>query len=93
MKPMANNYQPLMDYVIVKKINGDVKSVGGILLPEQHQPKNRGEVIAVGPGTLHETGLLIAIALRVGDKVMFTRAHDLEGDQLLVKETDILCKY
>lgn len=84
-----SNYVPLQDYVLIQKTAADLKR-GTILLPESHQPKNRGIVVAVGPGLRSSDGRLIPVNLMVGQKVMFNRAIEVEADFLLVKESEIL---
>lgn len=84
-----SKYFPRNDYVMVKRVSAANK-IGGILLPESSQPKNRGEVVAVGPGR-YENGAFVPMGLNVGDQVVFNRALDFENDMLLIKENEILC--
>ena len=65
-------FRPLHDRVVVKRIDAESKSAGGIIIPDTAQEKpSQGEVIAVGPGGRDEAGKLIPIDVRVGDRVLF----------------------
>ena len=89
-------FRPLHDRVVVKRLEEDGKSPGGIIIPDTVKEKPmRGEVIAVGPGARDESGKLIPIDVRKGDKVLFGKWSGTEvkidGDELLImKESDIL---
>ena len=71
-KAAKTKFRPLHDRVVVKRIDADEKTKGGIIIPDtaKEQP-SQGEVIAVGPGGRDETGKLTPIDLKVGDKVLF----------------------
>ena len=89
-------FRPLHDRVVVKRIEADEKSKGGIIIPDTAKEKpQEGEVVAVGPGGRDENGKLIAMDLKAGDRVLFGKWSGtevkLEGDDLLImKESDIM---
>jgi chaperonin GroES len=89
-------FRPLHDRVVVKRIEAEEKSKGGIIIPDTAKEKpQEGEVVAVGPGGRDENGKLIPIELKSGDRVLFGKWSGtevkLEGDDLLImKESDIM---
>jgi chaperonin GroES len=89
-------FRPLHDRVVVKRIDAEAKSAGGIIIPDTAQEKpSQGEVTAVGPGGRDEAGKLIAIDLKAGDRVLFGKWSGTEvkidGVELLImKESDIM---
>ncbi len=89
-------FRPLHDRVVVKRIDAEEKTKGGIIIPDTAQEKpSQGEVVAVGPGGRDETGKLTPIDVRVGDKVLFGKWSGTEvkidgQDLLIMKETDIM---
>jgi chaperonin GroES len=89
-------FRPLHDRVVVKRIDADAKSAGGIIIPDTAQEKpSQGEVIAVGPGARDEAGKLIPVDLEVGDRVLFGKWSGTEvkidgEDLLIMKESDIM---
>src|ERR1700752_2905782 len=89
-------FRPLHDRVVVKRIEAEEKTAGGIIIPDTAKEKpSQGEVIAVGPGGRDETGKLIPIDIQVGDRVLFGKwsATELkiDGQELLImKESDIM---
>ena len=89
-------FRPLHDRVVVKRIDADDKSKGGIIIPDTAKEKPmQGEVVAVGPGGRDEAGKLVPIELKAGDKVLFGKWSGtevkLDGDELLImKESDIM---
>ena len=89
-------FRPLHDRVVVKRIDAEEKTAGGIIIPDTAKEKpSQGEVIAVGPGGRDEAGKLIPIDLKVGDRVLFGKWSGTEvkidGDELLImKESDIM---
>ncbi|MEY9124838.1 co-chaperone GroES [Bradyrhizobium yuanmingense] len=89
-------FRPLHDRVVVKRIEAEVKTTGGIFIPDTAKEKpSQGEVIAVGPGGHDEAGKLIPIDVRVGDRVLFGKWSGTEvtidGQELLImKESDIM---
>src|SRR5262250_113788 len=95
--PMAKSkFRPLHDRVVVKRIEAEEKTAGGIIIPDTAKEKpQQGEVTAVGPGGRDETGKLIPIDLKVGDRVLFGKWSGtevkLDGVELLImKESDIM---
>jgi chaperonin GroES len=90
------NFRPLHDRVVVKRIEAEEKSAGGIIIPDTAKEKpQQGEVTAVGPGGRDESGKLIPIDIKVGDKVLFGKWSGtevkLDGEDLLImKESDIM---
>ena len=73
-------FRPLHDRVVVKRIDAEAKSAGGIIIPDTAQEKpSQGEVIAVGPGGRDEAGKLIPIDIKVGDRVLFGKWSGTEG--------------
>jgi chaperonin GroES len=89
-------FRPLHDRVVVRRIEADTKTAGGIIIPDSAQEKpQQGEIVAVGPGGRDEAGKLIPIDLKVGDKVLFGKWSGtevkLDGQELLImKESDIM---
>jgi chaperonin GroES len=89
-------FRPLHDRVVVKRIDAEEKSAGGIIIPDTAKEKpQQGEVIAVGPGGRDEAGKLIPIDVQVGDKVLFGKWSGtevkLDGvEYLIMKESDIM---
>ena len=88
-------FRPLHDRVVVKRIDAEEKTAGGIIIPDTAKEKpSQGQVIAVGPGGRDEAGKLIPIDIKVGDKVLFGKYAGTEvkldgTDLLVVKEDDI----
>ena len=89
-------FRPLHDRVVVKRLDSETKTSGGIIIPDTAAEKpQQGEVVAVGPGSRDETGKLIAIDVKKGDKVLFGKWSGTEvkidGQELLImKESDIM---
>ena len=89
-------FRPLHDRVVVKRIDAEAKSAGGIIIPDTAQEKpSQGEVTAVGPGGRDQDGKLIPIDVRVGDRVLFGKWSGTEvtidGVELLImKESDVM---
>ena len=89
-------FRPLHDRVVVKRIDADEKSAGGIIIPDTAKEKpQQGEVVAVGPGGRDESGNLIALEVKSGDRVLFGKWSGtevkLDGEELLImKESDIM---
>ena len=89
------NIRPLHDRVVVKRLESEEKSAGGIVLPGAAQEKpNLGEIVAVGSGRVLDNGDKAALDVKVGDKIMFGKFAGtevkVEGDDLLVmREEDI----
>ena len=88
-------FRPLHDRVVVRRIEAQEKTKGGIIIPDTAQEKpQEGEIVAVGPGGRDETGKLIPIDLKTGDVVLFGKWSGTEvkidGEELLImKESDI----
>ena len=89
-------FRPLHDRVVVRRIEAEEKSTGGIIIPDTAKEKpSQGEVIVVGPGGRDESGKLIPIDLKDGDRVLFGKWSGTEvkidGKELLImKESDIM---
>ena len=90
------SFRPLHDRVVVRRIEADEKTKGGIIIPDTAKEKpSEGEIIAVGPGGRDENGKLIPIDLKAGDRVLFGKWSGtevkLDGEDLLImKESDIM---
>jgi chaperonin GroES len=90
------NFRPLHDRVVVRRVEEDERTVGGIIIPDTAKEKPmQGEVIAVGPGARDDTGKLIAPDVKEGDRVLFGKWSGtevkLDGEDLLImKESDIM---
>jgi chaperonin GroES len=94
---MAATLKPLGDRLVIKPIEQEETTAGGILLPETAKEKpQEGEVIAAGPGKLDDNGSRVAMEVKVGDRVLYAKYAGteikLEGDEkvLILKETDVL---
>src|ERR1043165_720440 len=89
-------FRPLHDRVVVKRIDAEEKTAGGIIIPDTAKEKpSQGEIIAVGPGGRDESGKLIPIDLKVGDRVLFGKWSGTEVkidgvDLLIMKESDVM---
>jgi len=89
-------FRPLHDRVVVRRVEEDTKTKGGIIIPDTAQEKPmQGEIIAVGPGGRDESGKLIPIDLKAGDFVLFGKWSGtevkIEGEELLImKESDVM---
>jgi chaperonin GroES len=89
-------FRPLHDRVVVRRIEAEEKTKGGIIIPDTAKEKpSEGEVLAVGPGGRDENGKLIPIGVKAGDRVLFGKWSGteikLDGDDLLImKESDIM---
>jgi chaperonin GroES len=89
-------FRPLHDRVVVKRLESETKTTGGIIIPDTAAEKpQQGEVVAVGPGARDESGKLVPIDLKKGDKVLFGKWSGTEvkidGQELLImKESDIM---
>jgi chaperonin GroES len=90
------NFRPLGDRVLVKRVEEESKTKGGIIIPDTAKEKpQEGEVVAVGPGARDDSGKTIAMDVKPGDRILFGKWSGtevrLEGEDLLImKETDIL---
>jgi chaperonin GroES len=90
------SFRPLHDRVVIRRIESDAKTKGGIIIPDTAKEKpQEGEIVAVGPGTRDESGKLIPLDVRAGNRVLFgkwsgTEVEIDDQDVLIVKESDIL---
>jgi chaperonin GroES len=90
------HFRPLHDRVVVRRIDADHKTAGGIIIPETAQEKpQEGEVVSVGPSALNERGERVAMELKAGDRVLFGKWSGTEvkiagEDLLIMKESDIM---
>ena len=89
-------FRPLHDRVVIRRIEGEEKTKGGIIIPDTAKEKpQEGEVIAVGPGARDESGKLVPIDLKEGDRVLFGKWSGTEvkidgEDLLIMKESDVM---
>ncbi len=89
-------FRPLHDRVVVKRLEGEEKTKGGIIIPDTVKEKpQEGEIVAVGPGVRDETGKLVPLDVKAGDRVLFGKWSGTEvkidgQDVLIIKESDIL---
>ena len=89
-------FRPLHDRVVVKRIEAEQKTAGGIIIPGTAQEKpQEGEIVAVGPGARDDKGALVALTVKVGDKILFGKWSGTEvkidgQDLLIMKESDIM---
>ncbi|MGB8277552.1 MAG: co-chaperone GroES [Methylovirgula sp.] len=93
---MGVNFRPLHDRVVVKRLESEEKTKGGIIIPDTAKEKpQEGEIVAVGPGSRDETGKLNPLDVKAGDRVLFGKWSGTEvkidgQDLLIMKESDIL---
>ena len=89
-------FRPLHDRAVVRRVEEDTKTVGGIIIPDTAKEKPmQGEVIAVGPGARDENGKIVPLDVKAGDRVLFGKWSGTEvtidGEELLImKESDIM---
>ena len=90
------NFRPLHDRVVVRRIESEEKTKGGIIIPDTAKEKpQEGEVVAVGPGARDEQGQITALDVKAGDRVLFGKWSGTEvkldgQDLLIMKESDIM---
>ena len=90
------HFRPLHDRVVVRRIEAEEKTSGGIIIPDTAKEKpQEGEVVAVGPGARDDAGRLVALSVAAGDRVLFGKWSGTEvkidgEDLLIMKESDIL---
>jgi len=90
------NFRPLLDRVVVQRIDAEEKTKGGIIIPDTAKEKpQEGKIVAVGPGGRDEAGKLIKPDVKVGDRVLFGKWSGTEvkidgEDLLIMKESDIM---
>src|SRR5271167_2144819 len=89
-------FRPLHDRVVVRRLDAEEKSAGGIIIPDTAQEKPmEGEVVAAGPGARNEQGQIVALEVKAGDHILFGKWSGtevkLDGEELLImKESDIM---
>ena len=89
-------FRPLGDRVLVKRVEEETKTKGGIIIPDTAKEKpQEGEVVAVGPGARNDKGDIVALDLKAGDKILFGKWSGSEvkvdgQDLLIMKESDVL---
>ena len=89
-------FRPLHDRVLVRRIEADEKTAGGIIIPDTAKEKpQEGEVIAVGPGSRDESGKLVELDVKVGDRILFGKWSGTEiklngEDLIIMKESDVM---
>jgi chaperonin GroES len=89
-------FRPLHDRIVIRRIEAEAKSAGGIIIPDIAKEKpQEGEVVAVGPGGRDETGKLIPIDVKAGDRVLFSKWSGTEVkiddyEYLIMKESDVM---
>ena len=89
-------FRPLHDRVVVRRIEAEDRTKGGIIIPDTAKEKpQEGEVVAVGPGARDESGKLVPIDLKAGDRILFGKWSGTEvkidGEELLImKESDVM---
>ena len=92
----STNFRPLHDRVVVRRVESEEKTKGGIIIPDTAKEKPmQGEIVAVGPGARNERGEVVPLDVTVGDRVLFGKWSGTEvkidGDELLImKESDIM---
>src|SRR5262249_21205711 len=96
LRRTAMKFRPLHDRVVIKRIEAEEKTSGGIIIPDTAKEKpQEGEVIAVGPGGRDESGKLIPIDVKVGDRVLFGKWSGTEvkldgAEYMIMKESDLM---
>ncbi len=89
-------FRPLHDRVVVRRVDAELKTAGGIIIPDTVQEKpQQGEIVAVGPGARNEKGEIVALDVKAGDRVLFGKWSGTEvkidgEDLLIMKESDIM---
>ncbi|MCO5163793.1 MAG: co-chaperone GroES [Mesorhizobium sp.] len=89
-------FRPLHDRIVVRRIEAEEKTAGGIIIPDTAKEKpSEGEVVAVGPGARDESGKLIELDVKVGDRILFGKWSGTEiklagEDLLIMKESDVM---
>ncbi|WP_187972793.1 co-chaperone GroES [Aquibium microcysteis] len=89
-------FRPLHDRILVRRIEAEEKTAGGIIIPDTAKEKpSEGEVIAVGPGARDEAGKLVELDVKVGDRILFGKWSGTEiklggEDLLIMKESDVM---
>ena len=89
-------FRPLHDRVVVRRVESEEKTVGGIIIPDTAKEKpQEGEIIAVGPGARDESGKLVPLDVKAGDRILFGKWSGTEvkidgEDLLIMKESDVM---
>ena len=89
-------FRPLHDRILVRRVESDERTKGGIIIPDTAKEKpQEGEVVAVGPGARDDSGALVELSVRAGDRILFGKWSGTEvkidgEDLLIMKESDIL---
>ena len=89
-------FRPLHDRVVVRRVESEAKSAGGIIIPDTAQEKpQEGEIIAAGPGARDEAGKLVPLDVKAGDRILFGKWSGTEvkidgEDLLIMKEADVM---
>jgi chaperonin GroES len=92
----STNFRPLHDRVVVRRVESEAKTKGGIIIPDTAKEKpQEGEIVAVGSGVRDDSGKVVALDVKVGDRVLFGKWSGtevkLDGEDLLImKEADIM---
>jgi chaperonin GroES len=90
------NFRPLHDRVVVRRLTAEEKTKGGIIIPDTAQEKpQEGEIVAVGPGARDESGKVVALDVKKGDRILFGKWSGTEvkidgEDLLIMKESDVM---
>ena len=93
---MTTNFRPLHDRVVVRRVESEAKTKGGIIIPDTAKEKpQEGEIVAVGSGARDESGKVVPLDVKAGDRVLFGKWSGtevkLDGEDLLImKEADIM---
>ncbi|HEU0117325.1 MAG TPA: co-chaperone GroES [Alphaproteobacteria bacterium] len=89
-------FRPLHDRVVVRRLESDERTAGGIIIPDTAKEKpSEGEIIAVGPGARDESGKIVSLDVKAGDRILFGKWSGTEvkingEDLLIMKESDIM---
>ena len=89
-------FRPLHDRILVRRIEAEEKTSGGIIIPDTAKEKpQEGEVLAIGPGTRDDSGKLVELDVKVGDRILFGKWSGTEikldgQDLLIMKESDVM---
>ena len=92
----TSNFRPLHDRVVVRRVDAEEKTAGGIIIPDTAQEKpQEGEIVAVGSGARDEAGKLVPLDVKAGDRILFGKWSGTEvklngEDLLIMKESDIM---
>src|SRR5438270_7863749 len=96
MERSRMKFRPLHDRVVVRRLDAEEKTAGGIIIPDTAKEKPmEGEIVAVGPGARNEKGELVALDVKAGDRVLFGKWSGTEvkidgEDLLIMKESDVM---